>query len=355
MKNNEYLITVLKGDGIGPEVIDESLKVLNAICNVFNYNLKFQYEYIGGNAIEKFGISLPKKTIDNSLKSNAILLGSIGDPKYNINCNDTPENGLLKLRSVMGTYCNIRPIKIYNNLAEKSCIKHNLIKNVDFIIYRELTGGIYFGEKKYDKEYAYDTCTYTYNEIERISHIAFRNAFKRKKQITLIDKANVLSTSKLWRNVVSNIAEKYYSDIKVNYMFIDNAAMQMIINPQQFDIILTDNMFGDILSDEASALVGSLGLLPSSSIGNNIAIYEPVHGSYPEAAGKNIANPIGSILSAAMMLYDFKLYKGYNAILSSVQNSIDNNIVTQDINSNSSYMTYDIGDYISNYIINNFK
>ncbi len=351
MNKKEYTITILQGDGIGPEVVNESIKVLKSLSIKYGYQFKLLYEYIGAISIEKFGIPLTNKAIETASKSDAILLGSVGDDKYNCNNKVKPEDGLLQLRKAMKVYCNIRPVKIYNKLIDKSFIKSEFIQNVDFIIYRELTGGIYFGNKKYDNNEAYDECIYTSDEIKRITCLAFEHAKKRKKHLTLVDKANVLATSKLWRKIVSQYS-KLYHDVSVNYMLVDNAAMQIISNPSQFDIILTDNMFGDILSDEASTIVGSLGLLPSSSIGSKTPIYEPIHGSFPQAKGKNIANPIGSILSLSMMLKYLQLEYASNLILTAVNKAIDCNIVTKDINNNNFCTTSEFGDFICNYINN---
>jgi 3-isopropylmalate dehydrogenase len=283
------------------------------------------------------------------------LFGAIGHPKYD---NDPsakvrPEQGLLKLRKELGLFANIRPVTTYAPLHHLSPLKNNRLEHVDFIILRELTGGIYFGKKQLseDKTWASDDCVYSKDEIERIAHLAFAYAKKRKKIITLVDKANVLETSRLWRKVVQELSGEY-PDVKVDYMFVDNAAMQLILNPKQFDVILTENMFGDIISDEASVISGSLGLLPSASIGNNLALFEPIHGSYPQAAGKNIANPVGSILSAAMMLDRFQLTAEAELIREAIDWTLINGFVTKDIDPINNYSTSTIGELVSDYVEN---
>ena len=298
-------IAVILGDGIGPEVTEQSIKVLNIIAKQFKHEFSYEHALMGAIAIDKTGNPLPDETIKICLASDAILFGAIGDPKYD---NDPtakvrPEQGLLKLRKELQLFANIRPVKTYETLQHLTPLKPRILENVDFIIFRELTGGIYFGDKTLsaDGTVATDNCSYSVAEIERIAHLAFQYAQKRKKKLTLVDKANVLETSRLWRKVVQKIAGEY-KDVTVDYLFVDNAAMQIILNPAQFDVVLTENLFGDIISDEASVLAGSLGMLPSASVGNTVALFEPIHGSYPQAKGKDIANPMGSILSAAMLL-----------------------------------------------------
>lgn len=348
-------ITVIEGDGIGPEVTRQSVKVLNAIAAQFNHTFRYTYRLMGAVAIEKTGNPLPDETIETCLNSDAILFGAIGHPKYD---NDPtakvrPEQGLLKLRKSLQLFGNIRPINTYASLHHLSPLKAEKLLNVDFIIFRELTGGIYFGKKilSEDGNTASDDCVYTKEEIERIAHLAFHFSQKpeRRKKLTLIDKANVLETSRLWRKVVQEVS-KQYSDVMVDYMFVDNAAMQIMINPSQFDIILTENMFGDIISDEASVLSGSLGLLPSASVGTGTALFEPIHGSYPQAAGKDIANPLGSILSAAMMLEYFGLAKEATLVRDGVKWTLANGFVSKDIEPVNFYFTSTIGDLISDYI-----
>lgn len=348
-------ITVIFGDGIGPEVTQQSIGVLNAIANKFRHRFEYQYALMGAVAIDKTGNPLPDETLEMCVNSDAILFGAIGHPKYD---NDPtlkvrPEQGLLKLRKELGLFANIRPITTYTSLHHLSPLKSSRLRDVDFVIYRELTGGIYFGEKKLseDQTQASDDCTYTKKEIERIAHLAFQSAQKRRKKLTLVDKANVLETSRLWRRVVQGVAHQY-ADVAVDYMFVDNAAMQIILNPKQFDVVLTENMFGDIISDEASVISGSLGLLPSASIGNSLALFEPIHGSYPQAAGKDIANPIGSILSAAMMLDYFEMHEEAALVREAVAWTLGNSFVTKDIDPANFYFTSTIGEMISDYISN---
>jgi 3-isopropylmalate dehydrogenase len=350
-------IAVLNGDGIGPEVTRQSVKVLKAIAEQFDHEFVFTEALIGADAIDKTGSPLPGQTIDICLDSDAILFGAIGHPKYD---NDPsakvrPEQGLLGLRKALQLYANIRPVTTYSTLHFLSPLKSKNIAGVDFIIYRELTGGIYFGKKELssDGNSAIDECVYSREEIERVSHLAFQAAQKRRKKLTLVDKANVLETSRLWRKVVQEIAPTY-SDVAVDYLYVDNAAMQIILNPKQFDIILTENMFGDIISDEASVISGSLGLLPSSSIGSKTALFEPIHGSYPQAAGKDIANPIGSILSAAMLLDHLGLPEEALLVRNAVEWTIENRFVTKDIDPVNFYFTSTVGELIIDFINKNF-
>ncbi|MBT8384253.1 MAG: 3-isopropylmalate dehydrogenase [Bacteroidia bacterium] len=346
-------IAVLPGDGVGPEVTKQSKKVLEAIAHQFNHTFIFKEGLIGATAIEKTGKPLPKKTLELCLQSDAVLFGAIGDPKYD---NDPsakirPEQGLLQLRESLGLFTNIRPVRAYDELLDKSPIKKEIIKGADFVIYRELTGGIYFGEKKLSKDgkMASDLCVYTEDEIERIAHLAFQSAQKRKKKLTLIDKANVLESSRLWRKVVKEIG-KNYPDVKLNFLFIDNAATQIIVNPKQFDVILTENMFGDIISDEASVIVGSIGLLASVSKGLKHVMFEPIHGSHSKGKGKSTANPIGSVLSSAMMLEHFGLFEESKMILLAIKKSLELGISTPDINKESRFTTAKVGDFIADYI-----
>ncbi len=350
MKKN---IAVILGDGIGPEVTQQSIIVLNAIAEQFKQEFIYTYCLMGADAIDKTGNPLPDETLDVCLKSDAILFGAIGHPKYD---NDPtakvrPEQGLLKLRKSLQLFANIRPVSTYPSLSHLSPLKEKQLEGVDFVVYRELTGGIYFGEKKVNEAYteASDLCIYTKSEIERIAHLAFKAAQQRKKKLTLVDKANVLETSRLWRKVVQEIVPQY-ADVQVDYMFVDNAAMQIIVNPKQFDVILTENMFGDIISDEASVISGSLGLLPSASVGAATALFEPIHGSYPQAAGKDIANPIGSILSAAMLLEHFGLSDEAAVVREAVSWTLSNGFVTRDIDPVNSYFTSTIGELISDHV-----
>jgi len=346
-------IALLPGDGIGPEVTYEAVKVLNAVSEKYNHNINFTEALVGSIAIDKTGNPLPEETLKICDNSDAVLFGSIGDPKYDNNpsAKVRPEQGLLNLRKSLDLFANIRPLTTYNSLIHKSSLKESVIKNTDFVIYRELTGGIYFGKKTLSSNgnKATDECSYSTKEIDRISHLAFKAAQVRRKKLTLIDKANVLETSRLWRKRVSTLSSQY-PDVKLNFLYVDNAAMQIILNPTQFDVILTENMFGDIISDEASVISGSIGLLASASIGNNSALFEPIHGSYPQAKGKNIANPVASILSGAMMLDHFGLYEEAILIREAVEKSLALNVCTLDINKDSLFKTSDIGDFIVDYI-----
>lgn len=348
-------IAVIMGDGIGPEVTQQSIKILDAVGQQFGHNFYYTYCLMGAEAIEKTGNPLPDETLEICLESDAILFGAIGHPKYDNDPNATvrPEQGLLKLRKSLGLFANIRPVSPYPSLHHLSPVKNKVLEGVDFVIFRELTGGIYFGKKETNSEqtYAVDECSYSREEIERVSHLAFRYAESRKKKLTLVDKANVLETSRLWRRVVQELSLQY-NDVKVDYMFVDNAVMQIIINPKQFDVLLTENMFGDIISDEASVLSGSLGLLPSASVGKSSALFEPIHGSYPQAAGKDIANPLGSILCAAMMLDHFRMHEEAALIRNAVEWTLSNGFVSRDIDTINSYSTSTIGDLIRDFIEN---
>ena len=348
-----YKIAVLAGDGIGPEVTKESVKILKIIGETFQYKFQFDYGSVGAEAIYQTGNPLPDETLALCKNSDAVLFGAIGDPAFDNNpdAKVRPEQGLLKLRKELGLFANIRPIKTYASLIKKSPLKKEIVDGTDIQIYRELISGIYFGEKFTDEngEYAYDLCKYSKEEIIGITHLAFQDAQKRKKKLTLIDKANVLDTSRLWRKIVKEIAVEY-PDVALDFMFVDNAAMQMILNPKQFDVILTENMFGDIISDEASVIGGSIGLLPSASIGENNGLFEPIHGSYPQAKGKGIANPIASILSAAMLLDYLELDQAADKLRKSVEHAIESKFVTIDLNAEQHYATSEVGDFIADYI-----
>lgn len=332
-----YAIAVLKGDGIGPEIIDASLIILNAIQSKYEISFTFKEGVIGAAAIDAVGNPYPDTTHELCIQSDAILFGAIGDPKYDNNPDATvrPEQGLLAMRKALGLYANIRPITIYPELKDASPLKNNRLDGVDLVTVRELTGGIYFGEPRgfsEDGTSAYDTCAYSNFEIERIAHQAFKMAEKRRGNVTLVDKANVLATSQLWRKTVKELHKKSYSQISLDFMFVDNCAMQLIQNPAQFDVILTENMFGDILSDASSVLSGSLGMLPSASLGDKTGLFEPIHGSYPQAAGQDRANPMAAILSTAMML-DYLTQKPDlgNIIREAVGKAIKENRTTEDL------------------------
>ena len=347
-----FKIAKLPGDGIGPEIVDEAVKVLEAVGKKYGHEFQFEFGHVGAAAIDATGDPFPEETLQLCMESDAVLFGAIGDPKYD---NDPkakvrPEQGLLAMRKSLGLYANIRPVTAFESLIEKSPLKSELISGVDFVVVRELTGGIYFGEPRGRSEQgdkAFDTCIYTKPEVERILKLAFDYAAKRRKKLTVVDKANVLATSRLWRETAQEM-EPNYGDIEVDYMFVDNASMQLIQWPKKFDVMVTENMFGDILSDEASVISGSLGLLPSASVGIHTSVYEPVHGSYPQATGKNIANPMATILSAAMMLeISLSLTEEAEAIRSSIDACLSHNVVTEDLNKDQPSSTSDVGDYIA--------
>ena len=353
----KYTIAVIPGDGIGPEVTNQAKKALDAIAEVYNHIFLYKEAQIGACAIDTTGNPLPEKTIEICRNADAILYGAIGDPKYD---NDPslrirPEQGLLKLRKELDLFCNINPVKAYDQLIKNSPLKREIIKGTDIVIFRELISGIYFGKKEVSKDgkTAFDICSYSEDEISRITHLAFKAAQDRKKKVTLIDKSNVLETSKLWRKTVTEIANQY-KDVTLEHIYADNAAMKLILTPKKFDVILTENFIGDIISDEASVISGSIGLLASSSIGNNNALFAPVHGTFSEAKGKDIANPLASILSAAMLLEHLGLHEEADAIERAVEKSLDLNITTEDIKGKNTYAapTSKVGDFIADYILN---
>lgn len=329
-------LALLAGDGIGPEIMVQGVKVLQAIAQKYGHEFKTRNGLIGGAAIDATGNPYPDETHQLCLDSDAVLFGAIGDPKYDNNpsAKVRPEQGLLAMRKKLGLFANLRPVKTYESLFEMSPLKVDRLKGVNFMVVRELTGGLYFGqpsEISTDGLNSVDTCLYSKNEIERVSHMAFGIAQKSRKKLTLVDKANVLSTSRLWRKTVQELASEY-PEVEVEYLFVDNAAMQLILRPNQFDVMLTENLFGDILTDEASVLPGSIGLQPSASVGEKTAIFEPIHGSYPQATGKNIANPFGMILSVAMMLdYQFGLKEEAALIDKAVNQALSEGVGTPDL------------------------
>lgn len=343
-------IAVLPGDGVGPEITQVAVSVLKKIAEKFHHEFTFEEGEIGGVAIDVTGDPFPKETEELCLASDAILFGAIGDPRFD---NDPlskvrPEQGLLKMRKTLGLYANVRPIKTFSATLEKSPLKRSVVEGADFVVIRELIGGIYFGEKGRNKEgtQAFDTSTYSVEEITRVGKFAFELAEKRQRHLTLVDKANVLETSRLWREVIQKM-EKDYPDVTVDYMFVDNASMQIIKAPTSFDVILTENMFGDILTDEASVITGSIGMLPSASIGDKTSLFEPIHGSYPKAAGQNKANPIGTILSAAMLLeYQFGMIEEARAIRRAVEHTLDEGFGTKDIVTEGYIGTKELGEKI---------
>ncbi len=327
-------IAVIKGDGIGPEVVSQALRVLKTIGEKYNHEFAFTEVLAGGAALDHYGVSTPKDTISVCKESDAILLGALGGPKWDeLDAKLKPEMSLLKIRKELGLYANIRPVILFEELIAASPLKNSIAEGgFDFVIFRELTGGIYFGNKEASPNFAYDRSEYQDWEIERIAHKAFDEAMKRKKQIISVDKANVLETSRLWRRTVSKVAQNY-PEVKLEHMYVDNAAMQLLRNPKQFDVLLTENMFGDILSDEASMICGSIGMLPSASMGEgNFGLYEPIHGTAPDIAGLNKANPIATILSGAMMLrYTFGLNNEAEAIEQGIKKALKKGFRTEDI------------------------
>lgn len=350
-------IAVLPGDGIGPEIIEQALNVTKAICEKFGHELTYETAIVGACAIDACGDPYPESTHELCMKSDAVLFGAIGSPKYD---NDPtakvrPEQGLLAMRKKLGLYANIRPVNVFPSLIERSPLRTELVKDADFVCIRELTGGLYFGKpqgRSEDGNSAVDTCVYSREEIERILKLAYEYAGKRRKKLTVVDKANVLETSRLWRQVAQEMAPNY-PEISTEYMFVDNAAMRLIQWPSSFDVLVTENMFGDILTDEASVITGSMGLLPSASVGLHTSLFEPIHGSYPQAAGKNIANPLATVLSAALMFeYAFGMMKEGALIREAVSASMDAGFVTEDIvmEEQKARSTSEVGEWLVNYI-----
>ena len=345
-------IAKLPGDGIGPEVVEQAVKAVDAVCRKFGHEASYTYGYVGACAIDRCGDPYPAETHALCMASDAVLFGAVGDPKYD---NDPtakvrPEQGLLAIRKQLGLYANLRPVETFKSLVDKSPLKTELVDGADFLCIRELTGGMYFGEKgrKDGGNTAYDTCIYSRAEVERILRLAFDYAGRRRKHLTVVDKANVLESSRLWRQVAREM-EPEYPDIQVDYMFVDNAAMQLIRCPKFFDVLVTENTFGDILTDEASCISGSMGLLASASVGAHTSLFEPIHGSYPQAAGKNIANPVAAILSAAMMFeYAFGLMDEGKAIREAVAASLEAGMTTEDLGGSCS--TSEAGDWIASRI-----
>ena len=343
----EKNIVIIEGDGVGPEVIGKAIDVLKRIEEKYSHKFNLEYVDMGGCSIDKYGIPLTEENLEKCIKSDSVLLGSVGGPKWdNVAPENRPESGLLKLRKGMGLYANIRPTKILKSLEYASPLKETICKDViDFIMVRELTGGVYFGEHKFEVvdgvKQAADLMLYTEVEIKRIGKVAFELARSSKRPLTSVDKANVLHTSKLWREVMNNLA-KEYSDVKYNDMYVDNASMQIASNPSQFGVIVTENMFGDILSDEASVISGSIGMAPSASLSDGtVGMYEPIHGSAPDIAGKDLANPIGTILSLAMMFrYSFGMLNEAEDVEKAVYKAIDDGYRTTDIMPKHNMMTY---------------
>ena len=346
-------IAVLAGDGIGPEIMKQGVAVMDAIAEKFHHEVVYEEAICGAYAIDRIGNPFPEVTYKVCMNADAVLFAAVGDPKYD---NDPmakvrPEEGLLAMRKRLGLFANIRPVQTFKCLLHKSPLKDELIKGADFICIRELTGGMYFGEKYQDNDKAYDTNYYTRPEIERILRVAYDYARKRRRHLTVVDKANVLASSRLWRQVAKELAPEY-PDVETDYMFVDNAAMRMIAEPTFFDVMVTENTFGDILTDEGSCISGSMGLLPSASTGEHTPVFEPVHGSWPQATGKNLANPIAQILSVAMMLEHFDLKEEGALIRKAVDESLDANVRTPEIQVEGAtpYGTKEVGSWIVDYI-----
>ena len=350
-----YKITLIKGDGIGPEIIDEAVKVLDAVASSSDFDFSYDEALMGGAAYDITGDPLPQETIRKSLSSDAVLFGAIGGEKWDKLPRELrPESGLLRFRKELGVYANLRPAVVYDELINASSLKPAIIKGVDILVVRELIGGIYFGEPKgRTEDKGWNTMVYTRMEIERIAHRAFKAAQKRDKRVCSIDKANVLDVSQLWRDVVTEVSREY-PDVALTHMYVDNAAMQLVLNPRQFDVMLTGNIFGDILSDEASMLCGSIGLLPSASIGDKIGVYEPIHGSAPDIAGQGISNPIATISSASMMLrYALGEIEAADKIDNAIKKALSDGYRTQDLaqfDAKEICSTSEIGSIIANNI-----
>ena len=346
-------IAVLPGDGIGPEISEQGVNVMSAVCEKFGHQVEYVYAICGADAIDKVGDPFPEETFQICKESDAVLFSAVGDPKYDNNPTSKvrPEQGLLAMRKKLGLFANIRPVQTFKCLIHKSPLKDELVENADFICIRELTGGMYFGEKYQDNERAYDTNIYTRPEIERIRKVGFEYAMRRHKHLTVIDKANVLASSRLWRQIAQEM-EPSYPEVKTDYMFVDNASMRMIQEPTFFDVMVTENTFGDILTDEGSCISGSMGLLPSASTGESTPVFEPVHGSWPQAKGLNIANPIAQILSVAMLFEYFDLKEEGALIRKAVDASLDVEVRTPEIQvaGGAHYGTKEVGAWIVDYI-----
>ncbi len=346
-------IAVLPGDGIGPEIMKQGVAVLDAIAEKFNHEVEYKEALCGADAINKVGNPFPEETFEICKQADAVLFAAVGDPRFD---NDPtakvrPEQGLLAMRKRLGLFANIRPVQTFKCLLHKSPLKDELIEGADFICIRELTGGMYFGEKYQDNDKAYDTNYYTRPEIERILRVGFDYARKRNRHLTVVDKANVLASSRLWRQIAKEL-EPQYPDVKTDYMYVDNASMRMLIEPKFFDVMVTENTFGDILTDEGSCITGSMGLLPSASTGESTPVFEPIHGSWPQAAGKNIANPLAQILSVAMLLEYFDLKEEGSLVRKAVDASLDSNVRTPEIQveGGAEYGTKEVGAWIVDYI-----
>lgn len=346
-------IAVLAGDGIGPEIMKQGVRVLNAVADKFGHEFTYQEALCGATAIDKVGDPFPDETFGVCKDADAVFFAAVGDPRYD---NDPtrkirPETGLLAMRKKLGLFANVRPVQTFKCLLHMSPIKDEIISGADFVVIRELTGGMYFGEKYQDNDKAYDTDFYSRPEIERILKVAFETAQRRNKHLTVVDKANVLASSRLWRQIAKEM-ESSYPDVTTDYLFIDNASMRVLTEPTFFDVIVTENTFGDILTDETSCITGSMGLQPSASLGELTPLFEPVHGSWPQAAGKNIANPVAQILSGAMMLEHWGLKEEGALIRKAVDESLEANVRTPEIQveGGAHYGTEEVGQWIADYV-----
>ncbi len=346
-------IAVLAGDGIGPEISAQGVAVMQAVCQKFGHEATFTPALVGAAAIDAVGDPFPEDTYKICKKADAVLFSSVGDPKFdnNPNAKVRPEQGLLAMRKKLGLFANIRPVQTFDCLIHKSPLKDELVRGADFVCIRELTGGMYFGEKKEGDDYAYDTNAYSREEVERILKVAYAYAQRRRKHLTVVDKANVLASSRLWRKVAQEMAPKY-PDVTTDFMYVDNASMRMIQEPTFFDVMVTENTFGDILTDEGSCITGSMGLLPSASTGESTPVFEPIHGSWPQAKGLNIANPLAQILSVAMLFEYFNLVEEGALVRKAVDASLDANVRTPEIqvSDGAKYGTKEVGAWIVDWI-----
>lgn len=350
----ELKIAVLAGDGIGPEISAEGVKVMKAVCSKFGHQVTFTEALCGAAAIDAVGNPFPEETLKACQDADAVLFSAVGDPRFdnNPNAKVRPEQGLLAMRKQLGLFANIRPVQTFDCLIHKSPLKDELVRGADFVCIRELTGGMYFGEKKEGDDYAYDTNAYSRHEVERILKVAFEYAQRRRKHLTVVDKANVLASSRLWRKVAQEMTPQY-PDVQTDYMYVDNASMRMIQDPKFFDVMVTENTFGDILTDEGSCISGSMGLLPSASTGESTPVFEPIHGSWPQAKGLNIANPLAQILSVAMLFEYFNLKEEGTLIRRAVDASLEANVRTPEIQvaGGEKYGTKEVGQWITDFIL----
>ncbi len=349
----DFKIAVLAGDGIGPEISKQGVDVMSAVCAKFGHKVTYKEALCGAHAIDEVGDPFPEETFQTCMWADAVLFSAVGDPKFDNNpsAKVRPEQGLLAMRKKLGLYANVRPVETFDCLVHKSPLKEELVRGADFICIRELTGGMYFGEKYQDDEKAYDTNYYTRKEIERILKVGYEYAMRRNRHLTVVDKANVLASSRLWRKVAQEMAPQY-PDVKTDFMYVDNAAMRMIQEPKFFDVMVTENTFGDILTDEGSCITGSMGLLPSASTGEHTPVFEPIHGSWPQAKGLDIANPLAQILSVAMLFEYFGCKEEGALIRKAVVASLDANVRTPEIQveGGAKYGTKDVGAWIVKYI-----